>query len=518
MTSKMGGIASKCGIVATLLVCNVIGGGCSLNRARRSESLPLVHANQVPAEARRDNASAVQLVNFAAPQSNDANKVVVSPELQVPGLREKQAAFVDPREPAVAAPINTKQADQAIARKNSLPVESYVSLAMSSNPKIAALKHRVAALSNRIPQARALPDPIMQETFWPFNGNALETAGGRAANQIGVSQQVPWPEKRRAKAAAACRQVQMAEAEVQQARLEVAEQVRLACVEIWFADEGLQIVEEFGSLVRQLNEVSEARYRSASKNSSQQDVIRARLESDRLEDRRIQLLRSKRVAQADLAALIHAPQMPAPEVNMGSIGKDSSGHIDELITLAAACNPSLAGLAAQIARDREKQRLACLQQYPDFQLGASWLIVSDNNALSPVATGNDNFGFTLGVTLPIWKDKIRAGVAEASHQTRSSALLLESEKDNIKAKIRRLVAQFDTFGEQKKILVERIIPRTEDALEISLTDYAGNRTDFLSVIDLYEERLLLEMQRLVLARSQHAAKIQLETVVGCDSL
>lgn len=405
---------------------------------------------------------------------------------------------------------------QAIGQK--LPVEAYVSLALSSNPRISALQHRIASLANRIPQARSLPDPMLQDTFWPFNGNALETAGGRAANQIGISQQLPWPEKLKAKAAIASREVQVADAELRQEKLDITESVRLACIEIWFTDQAIAVVDEFGELVEQLNEVSEAKYRSAAKGSGQQDVLRAQLEGDRLEDRRVQLAQQKQLAQADLAALLHQPQMPNPEVESPLQENTLVSELEDLIGQAASCNPSLAGIQAEIARDRAKQQLACLQRYPDFQLGANWLIVSDDNALSPVATGNDNFGFTFGMTLPVWRDKIRAGVNEAGYQSMSSTNRLASRKDSIAGNLRRLVTRFDASTEQLKILKERIIPRTEDALQISLANYAGNRTDFLSVVDLYEERLMLELQRLALSRSRHGILIQIEALVGCNAL
>ena len=398
-----------------------------------------------------------------------------------------------------------------------LPVEAYVAQALSSNPRIHAFKHRIASLKNRIPQARALPDPKLQETFWPFNGNALETAGGRAANQIGISQQVPWPEKLRAKATVACREVQIAYEELRQEELDIAEAVGLACLEIWYADEAISAVDEFGELVKQLNEASEARYRSAAKGSGQQDVLRAQIEGDRLEDRRVLLQQQKQLAQADLATLLHDPQFSRPEVSKPFQQNSLSTQLEELIGLAGSCNPSLAGVEAEIARDRAKQNLACLQQYPDFQLGANWLIVSDNNALSPVATGNDNFGFTFGLSLPVWRDKINAGIAEANHQSQVSANRLESRKDAIARKLRRLVAQFDASTEQLRILEERILPRTEDALEISLVNYAGNRADFPAVVDLYEERLMLELQKFALRKNQHAILIKIQAIVGCDT-
>ena len=57
-------------------------------------------------------------------------------------------------------------------------------------------------------------------------------------------------------------------------------------------------------LVDDLTKVAEARYRSG---GTQQDVLRARLESDRLDDQLVSLAKQKQVAQADLAALVQQP-------------------------------------------------------------------------------------------------------------------------------------------------------------------------------------------------------------------
>ncbi len=394
-------------------------------------------------------------------------------------------------------------------------IEDYVALALAANPKLTSMMHRVSALQQRVVLSRSLPDPAIHETFWPFNGNALETAGGRAASQLGVTQSIPWPKKLSAKAAIACREVQVAQSQLEDTRLAIIESVQLSCLEIWFADEAIQAVDDFGDLVKQLNDVSEAQYRSGRKNTGQLDVLRARIESDRLEDRAVQLLRQKKIAQADLAKLIHQPNNLNIELSANIPTSSTEQHIEELIGLAGSCNPSLQGLAHEIARDRERQRLACLQKYPDLQIGANWLIVSADDAVSPVATGNDNFGFTVGMTLPIWRDKINAGVAEAAHQTQGSVELLSSERDTIAAKLRRLVAQFDSLSEQQRILVERIIPRTEDALRLSFADYSGNRTDFPSVVEMYEERLTLELQRIRIQANIAGTIAQIERQVGC---
>ncbi len=391
-------------------------------------------------------------------------------------------------------------------------VEELVQLALATHPKIRAAQQRVAAAAHRITVARSLADPVLGETFWPFDGNALQTAGGRAANQIGLTQGIPWPEKLETQARIVQREVEMARAELDQVRLEIEEAVRLASIEVALASEAIAILNDMEILLQDLSKVAEAMVRSG---ASQQDILRVELELDRLQQQREDLWKQKRVAQADLAALLSQPEGAAPEVALSLAPGSGTERLEELIRLAEQCNPELRGLAWQIARDRQKQRLADLQRYPDFQVGVNWLVISEQDAISPVATGNDNFGFTVGLTLPVWRDKINAGIQSAAHQTSSSIELLDAQRNVVFGKLRRLIAQADSLTEQYRIYEERIIPRVHHTLEINLADYRGKRSDFFSVIETYRELLVFELQRLKLAASLAGTLVQIERQVGC---
>lgn len=418
----------------------------------------------------------------------------------------------------VAEPDGPEVSGQATAaQSNGYSVDAYVAMAIATHPKIAAANHRLAAAQNRILQARSLADPMLSETFWPFDGNALETAGGRAANQLAISQAVPWPKKLAARAAIACREAQMLEAEVQRIRLEIMESVQLACYEIWFATRSLAVVKESGDLVEELIDISEARYRSG---GSQQDILRAQLEADRLAERIVLLKQQKRVAQADLATLLQSPRESIFEVAFDSASLPNVQELDALILQAENNNPELRGLQSQISRDRAKQRLAGLQKYPDFQVGMNWMMISDRDAISPVANGNDNFGFTVGMSLPIYREKVDAGIRESAHATSGTSSLLQSERDSIAGKLRRLLAQADALIEQEQIYTDRIIPRTEDTLKVTLADYRGKKTDFSSVIETYRELLQLEIQLARLDTSLAATIAQIERTIGmpCNRL
>ncbi|MCM2369972.1 TolC family protein [Aporhodopirellula aestuarii] len=390
---------------------------------------------------------------------------------------------------------------------------SFINIAITRHPKILAAQHRVAAASNVIPQAKALPDPTLNNTFWPFQDQALQTAAGRIGHQMSISQPVPFPQKLKTKATIASREVQIAQAEVDAITREITESVRLAYYEVWFATRAIQIIEETKALVVDLTDVAEARYRSG---GTQQDVLRAQLETDRLDEQLITLRRQKQVAQADLATLLQQPVDLLPETSDDLGITDTAVQIESLIAMAEQCNPKLRGLAWEIQRDRDKQRLACLQKYPDFSVGVHWGLVSDDyKAISPVANGHDNVSISFGTTLPIWRDKINAGIREAAHRTSSTTRRLEAERDELYGKIRRLIAQADALNEQRDIYENRIIPRTETTLKLTIADYRGKRADFFTLIETYRELLMFETQLARIDATLAGTIAQLDRTVGC---
>ncbi|QDV82293.1 Outer membrane efflux protein [Stieleria magnilauensis] len=286
----------------------------------------------------------------------------------------------------------------------------------------------------------------------------------------------------------------------------------MAYYELWLASELIRIVDENTERVEDLIAVSEARYRTG---GSQQDVLRAEIEGDRLEDQRIALRRQQEQARADLGALVRQPLHYMPTTVDQLNLDEAKPELDLLVAQAEQRNPMLQGLAAEIARDRAKESLACLQQYPDFQLGLGYSIINDNHdVLSRVANGHDNINFTVGVTLPIWRDKINAGIREAAHQRSSTALRLDAERDRVRGTLRRQVAAADAAIEQLELFRDRLIPRTEQTLQIATADYQGKKADFTDLIATYRELLSLQVQ---VARAQAnlaSTLAQIERIAG----
>ncbi len=393
-------------------------------------------------------------------------------------------------------------------------LQSLIAQAVASHPSIIAARQKVASVSNRVPQATALGDPMFNNTFWPIQDQALQTAGGRVGHQFGLSQKIPWPTKLDARGDVARREVQVAQAEVAKAERHVVESVRLAYYELWLADELIRIVKDNEALVSDLIAVSEARYKAG---GSQQDVLRAELEGDKLEDQLISLRRQKEQACADLGTLVRQPVQLMPTAFADLNVTEVAPQLEVLVASAERCNPTLQGLAAEIARDRAKESVACLQKYPDFNLGLGYSIISDNsNAISPVANGHDNINFTIGITLPVWRDKINAGINEAAHQRNNTINRREAERDRLRGQLRRQVAAAYAAVEQLELFRDRLVPRTEQTLEIATADYQGKKADFTDLVDIYQELLRYQVQVARTKATLASTLAQIERTVGCE--
>jgi cobalt-zinc-cadmium efflux system outer membrane protein len=393
------------------------------------------------------------------------------------------------------------------------PIEYFVGIAMANHPRVRAARARVAAASQRAPQARSLDDPTLTNSFYPISDQALQTAAGRAGNTLSVAQKYPWPEKRWTKAAIANRETQMAVAKLVQVELEIEETIHLAYYELWFATRAIGITEQNRQIAVELVKLAETRYGAGGR---QQDVLRAELQLDALDDRLVGLRRQKAIAQADLAALIQQTGRigiePTADISVDQVPK----QLEALFAAAQECSPRIRERQWAVSRDRQKQQLACLNKYPDFILGAGWQSITESDAVSRNANGHDNVNVMVGVTLPIWRDKINASIREASAEVTASCRELNDAQDDTFRQIRRFSEQAYAADEQLRLYNQRILPRAKRALKLAAADYRGKLVDFGEVADGFTEVLMFELQVARTKATLAGAVAQIRRAVGCE--
>ena len=329
-----------------------------------------------------------------------------------------------------------------------------------------------------------------------------------------LTQRFPWLEKLDARGEVVRQEVQAALTEVATAELEAALAARTAWFEAWFADRAVEVTLRNRELLEQLSEVALARVRTG---GAQTDVLRTRLEIDRLDDRLLTLRRQRDLARADLAAVLRLPPgaaLPTAEEDLPPL--NAAAEVEALFATAQRCRPELKRIGWEIARDRAQRRVAYLAGKPDFTAGLGYAVVTEEDALAGNANGHDNVSVLFGLTLPIYRDKIRAGVAEAEQRIAADSRRFDAEQDDTLRAIRRLAFRLETLADQLDLLEDRILPRAEQTLEVSLADYRGERVGYAEVSNSYADILRLEIQQARLRADTGVALAELERAVGCE--
>ena len=146
-------------------------------------------------------------------------------------------------------------------------------------------------------------------------------------------------------------------------------------------------------------------------------------------------------------------------------------------------------------------RLATKAKVPDFSAG----IEADVKA-SPIMVRP-----SVGVTLPIWRDKIAAQIAGAQAGKRAAVARLSAEQIMLAVEFAEKSFMFRESSRNLALLTERLLPKARQSLDVAQSGYVSGKADFLNLLDA--ERTLLEFQL-----SEVEARVQRELALAELSL
>ncbi len=402
---------------------------------------------------------------------------------------------------------------QAITPLNpTVSVSILVEKTLANHPDIKASEHQIQAARDRIPQANALPDPSFNNTFWPVQTQALQTAAGRVGNQMSLNQGVPWPTKRQTKVSVAEKDVRIKIAELRTMKCELTKEVKVAYYDVWLNQESLVILKTTKQGLVDLIPIIESRVRGG---ESKQDLLRARLAIDQIEQQISIAAKQEKLAKSKLSELTGESLSQLQDVFTVPSSEGIRKDIEKLVDTATQSNPDLAELQWHHQKSRDLVRLADLQRYPDLQFGLHWGLVSDDQeVLSGIANGRDMISFNVGTTLPIWQYKIRGAGREAKNLSSSAALKIDSKHKTVVYELTSLVASVESLHQRRKIYSDSILPKLREMLKISLTEYRGQKIAFNDLTELFLEQLLIETELIRIDAEQAQIAARLERVLG----
>lgn len=390
-------------------------------------------------------------------------------------------------------------------------VEELISFAVANNPEIQTLHMQAHALEARVPQVRGLDDPMLMTTTFL---EPIQTAAGPQDVMMSISQKLPWFGKRTLRGDVVYHHAQATFARMAAAELSVIEQVKLAYYELYFIDRAIDVNEELKARIKDVIDIAKTKYETAGEKTGLETVLQAQVELGELEMMLVQLVQAKEKAKARLHRALHTPPGVSVELEPSLSETNVPRSAEVLVALIDQCQPKLDALRREMSRDQSAIALANKNYYPDVTMGFNWHAIG-STGLSPVTNGDDAYSLLVGVNLPIYKQKLDAGLREAEFQAARTAQQYEATWAEVRAEVQTLYAQAIEHDRIVRILDETILPKSKQTLELSIEAFRVDRITFQQLIENYETLLRhrLDYYRRVSQRAQTLAAI--ERAVGC---
>jgi outer membrane protein TolC len=371
-------------------------------------------------------------------------------------------------------------------------LSNFLSFAVLNQPQVETAYFDWAVSVQRITVERSLPDPRL--TF------QSDVAGMVMSLMPGLMMDFPGPGKLKAAANVATAESEGKYFAFELSVLQTAFALKKAYYELHFLDAKVNVNQEMLRLTGEIEKL--ARAQNAVGKVTLQDVLRAQIEHERLttEIENLEDSRNPLLAQFK-AALGLKTEDTTPPVPQEFETTPLDLTSDKLLATALARNPRLKAMEAEVRRADASLRLAFKSRLPDFSLG----IEADVKA-SPVFVTPQ-----IGITLPIWRDKIAAQIAGAQAGKRAAEARLSVEEIALAVQFAEKTFMFRESSRTLELLTQRLLPKARQSLEVAQSGYVSGKVDFLNLLDA--ERTLLEFQL-----SEVEARVQRELALAELSL
>jgi len=384
-------------------------------------------------------------------------------------------------------------------------LSAYVKEAARYNAGLRRAFERWRAAVERVPQATALPDPMLSYGHFV---ESIETRVGPQRHRLTVQQRLPWFGTLDLRGRMALAAAGATERELEAEGLRVVYEVTRVYYDYAYLADAIRITRQNMNLLADIEAV--ARTLMQVGKAPQQHVIAAQVELGRLEDRLQTLTDRRRSVVTALNALMNRPAegplaWPDPKPSAVPL-PDSATVVERFLTR----NPSLLALEQRVAQADAAVELARKGYWPDVTLGITWIETGEGPLAFP-DNGQDAILGMVAINLPIWRRKLRAGVRGAL-AARQAALAARREAENqLRARLEEALFRLRAADRQVRLYTDSLTPKAEQAYRTAQAGYAAGTVDFQGLVE--SQRLLLTFQlareRALADRVQRLAQVRM---------
>lgn len=397
----------------------------------------------------------------------------------------------------------------ALAETAPLAMQQAVTLALQHDSVLQQLAAEKQSVLAQATAAGQLPDPKLSLGIINLPTNSFAVGRDSMTMQmIGVQQDFPAGHTR---ALAEQRGRQLADA--QQSRIterqrQVALNVRVAWLQLYYASHALQLVEQSEAAFRQLAASAQVRYENGS--GTQQEWLRARLELASLKEQELDLQNAARTARAALGRYLGAEQAarPLPD-NLPTLPEPPS-YADILNALPS--HPLAAADNAQITAAQTAVEIAKQAYKPMWGVDLSYGRRPGGDVGGPFT---NMFSAMVSVSLPIFTaNRQDKDVAAAEAQASASTYVRDDQLRRLKRTLDEDWARWQQLQQLNSLYEKTILPDASADVAAGTTAYRNGGGDFFELVRSQLDALNARIRRLRIATDTDSVKADLLYLSG----
>jgi len=378
-----------------------------------------------------------------------------------------------------------------------------VDRARRDNPQLQSLRAQWEAAQERPAQAITLPNPM-------FKYSGMDQADGgtwpdTSEKRFMVEQEFPGFGKRDLRENLARNDVDALRWELESMTREVILKVKENFFDLYALQQVIGITRKEDRVLQRMAKIAETMYSTGER--TQQDVLKAQAEITLLKQRLLELDAQENTLKGNLNTLLNRRADAPLNVTAPLMETHFNGSLENLFTWAATNRPEIQAAQSQIERSDLETKLMARESVPDYRLGLEYRDIAD----SP-----DLVMFTIGIELPVWQSKYRAGVREAEIMKAARQADRETAERNSARDVQDAHFKLQTARRQLELYKTELIPQAEARFNASETGYQTGKVDFMDHLE--SQRFLLNV-RVMAAMAEGNVGIQLarlEQAVGIE--
>lgn len=364
-----------------------------------------------------------------------------------------------------------------------LTESAVIEKSVANNPGLIAAEKMARSIESKGHKQYFLENPEAGVDYMNGQVSLISPASGLMKYFV-VEQKIPFPLKYIWKAGGVAAETDAYKYMYEMKKFETIDSARSAYYELYKTIKYIDITSGASAVLKQISGIAFARYNQGM--VPQQDVVKADLETDLLENelltlnrqREADIQRLRQVTADDLLLTGTAYSLEDPQV------PELKAGFDEIKDSVLKTAPSVKAAAADKSLAENMRNMAISDYLPDLSVQ-----YKRNMDLS-----SNDYEVMVEAEIPLWfLNNQQANIGENWETAESKNSTLEDEKNRV---VYESKDHFETIKADYRLIElykNKLIPQAEAGLKSALASYQSKRIEFMALLD--SERMLLDMKK-----------------------